>query len=541
PQDAHLFWNQDRMHFPEALTPLDEVFVCEQFEAGFNQAATAYSLPVRTRTQAFNYWYYLSIYPIVRSPEEAAELGKRAQELVGATMARLADRWATEWLPEVEQHLAYWQEFDLRGASAAALAAHFDETLARTADLWRIHFDVAVPFLMAISTFDELYRDLFGNESAFDSYRLSQGLDNTMLAMGRALWRLSRTAAASPEVRRALETEAAGSVLAKLEGVAGAQTFRAELQTFLDEYGRRGDSWGLIYPTWLENPTPVIQNLKDYVTQPDRDLDADLAAQVAQREQLVATARERLQGYPAQVREQFDFLLKAAQEATVLTEDHGFWIDFRSFYEIRRAILEIGRRLADAAVIDARDDVFFLVPDEIRESLSQLAANGGGQDRRATVNRRRTELEHFRTITPPPAIGEDHGPPPPNDPVALAIGKFFGGPPPASADPSELRGAAGSPGKVRGTARIIRSLSEAARLQPGDILVTATTAPPWTPLFATARAVVTDTGGILSHCAVVAREYRIPAVVGVGRATAAIQDGQTVEVDGSAGVVRIVG
>ena len=86
---------------------------------------------------------------------------------------------------------------------------------------------------------------------------------------------------------------------------------------------------------------------------------------------------------------------------------------------------------------------------------------------------------------------------------------------------------------------MIRSLSEAGKLQKGDVLVAETTAPPWTPLFATAAAIVTDTGGVLSHCAVVAREYRVPAVVGTGRATTTIRDGQILEVDGDAGLVRI--
>jgi pyruvate,water dikinase len=88
---------------------------------------------------------------------------------------------------------------------------------------------------------------------------------------------------------------------------------------------------------------------------------------------------------------------------------------------------------------------------------------------------------------------------------------------------------------------VIRSLEEAGRLQQGEILVTETTAPPWTPLFATAGGIVTDAGGILSHCAVVAREYRIPAVVGTGGGTAVIVDGQMIEVDGDAGAVRILG
>jgi len=122
----------------------------------------------------------------------------------------------------------------------------------------------------------------------------------------------------------------------------------------------------------------------------------------------------------------------------------------------------------------------------------------------------------------------------------MAIGKFFGGPPPATEEPGIIRGNAGSPGRARGPARVVRSLAEADRLRPGDVLVAETTAPPWTPLFASAAAIVTDTGGILSHCAVVAREYGIPAVVGTGSATARISDGQLLEVDGGAGLVRVL-
>jgi pyruvate,water dikinase len=92
---------------------------------------------------------------------------------------------------------------------------------------------------------------------------------------------------------------------------------------------------------------------------------------------------------------------------------------------------------------------------------------------------------------------------------------------------------------VRARARLIGSIAEAARLAPGEVLVTATTSPPWTPFFAVAGAVVTDAGGSLSHCAIVAREYGIPAVVGCGDATAQIADGMIITVDGSEGVVRI--
>ena len=118
--------------------------------------------------------------------------------------------------------------------------------------------------------------------------------------------------------------------------------------------------------------------------------------------------------------------------------------------------------------------------------------------------------------------------------------KFFGTPPQPPREPGILEGSPGSPGLVRGPARVLRSLSEAAEIQQGEVLVAETTAPPWTPLFATAAAVVTDTGGVLSHCAVVAREYRIPAVVGAAMATSTIKDGQWIEVDGDKGIVRLL-
>jgi pyruvate,water dikinase len=105
---------------------------------------------------------------------------------------------------------------------------------------------------------------------------------------------------------------------------------------------------------------------------------------------------------------------------------------------------------------------------------------------------------------------------------------------------NKVKGLPGSAGVARGTARVIHSLAEAGKLQPGDVLVAIATEPPWTPLFATASAIVTDSGGVLSHSAVVAREYRIPAVVGTGNATTTFKDGQLIEVDGDAGTVRVV-
>ncbi|MDP6605432.1 MAG: PEP-utilizing enzyme [Dehalococcoidia bacterium] len=146
---------------------------------------------------------------------------------------------------------------------------------------------------------------------------------------------------------------------------------------------------------------------------------------------------------------------------------------------------------------------------------------------------RRADRERWLRTLPPNQIGAGEVP------LDERTANFAG---PVDAEPSgpgEVRGLASSPGIVRGTARLVRELAEVGKFERGDVLVTYATAPPWTPLFAVASAVVTDAGGPLSHAAVVAREYGIPAVTGTKGATARIEDGMVVTVDGDEGVVRI--
>lgn len=534
PDDERLFWAQDRMHSPDPMVPLEVDFWLKVYD-GFSLAAKVYEMPVKAHARCFNTYLYMAIAPAV-PPEQMEAQGKRMEERMREAMGQLEASWKEAWLPEIQSHLAWWAAFDLRGASLSSLVTHLQETLPRTDRLWELHFRIVFPAYVAISQFDELYRDLFGGEGAFNAYRLLQGFDNKTLETGRELWALSRKARAVPEARRLLEERDSSEIMEELGKTAAGRAFLNELHGYLATYGQRGDKWGLSDPSWIENPAPVIKNLKDYASQPDRDLEADHASLVVERERAVAEARERLKGYPQPVREQFESLLKVAQCGNVLTEDHGFWIDFNSTYRVRCVFLEFGRRFAEAGVVDKADDVFYLT----LKDLLGAEATVRGASLRARVAERRQEVERFRKISPPPVLGTDYGPPPDN-PVGRFIAKFFGGPPPASEVPGVVAGHAGSPGKVRGRARVIRSLNEADKLKRGDILVAETTAPPWTPLFATAGGIVTDTGGILSHCAVVAREYRIPAVVGTGRATAMILDGQLLEVDGDAGTVRVVG
>jgi len=203
---------------------------------------------------------------------------------------------------------------------------------------------------------------------------------------------------------------------------------------------------------------------------------------------------------------------------------------------VRRVLLEVGRRLAEAGAIDALEDVFYLELEEVRET----AAAPTKSDRRALVAARKSEMDRFRHVQAPPLLGSMPPVPPGDSPVDRMLARVFGAPPQPTGQPREIHGLAGSAGAVRGRARIIRIMDEADALEPGDVLVAPSTTSPWTVLFATTAGVVTDAGGALSHSAIVAREYRIPAVVGTGMATTVIKDGQIIEVDGDAGLVRLI-
>jgi phosphohistidine swiveling domain-containing protein len=538
PGDERVFWMHERMHWPDPLTMLDYEFMREA-HVEFGGALADYGVPLQYNVRFINYYWYSAIGPSIDNLSEMPARMEAGIGNVADTTRRLQQLWTTEWLPEVQQHLEYLSGFDLAGADMTDLLAHLDETCKRHSRLWRIHFLQTFPTYMAMSSFDDLYQDLFGSEHALDAYRLMQGFENKTVEIGRAMWRLSRQALASADVRASFETLSAKEVIPALSQSGDGRAFLDELQKFLETYGQRGEKLGVSYPSWIEDPTPVVQNIQEYVSQPEMDFDAETARLAAEREQAIAEALETIESYPQPVIDQFEAMLTHAQQATVISEDHTYYIDFASMYLIRRVLLEFGSRFASAGVLDSADDVFMLTLEEMRESAGDLAASR----RQDIVAERRAELEHFRAISPPPVLGTP-APPPPEDPLSRTVGRFFGAPPPApevTGGMLVLRGSAGSSGKVSGTARVITSLDDANRLGRGDILVAPTTAPAWTPLFATAAAVVTDTGGVLSHCAVVAREYGIPAVVGTGAATAMIVDGQTIEVDGDLGTVRVIG
>lgn len=536
PADAHLPLDQDRQHAPTPITPLSGWLAQHYWGKGASAGLANAGQPLMMHVRRVNTYYYMGVTPAIPM-EQMEEAGKKAEAALKATLPVIGEKWNNEALPEVRGYHDKWNAFDLKSASTTELLEHLDWTLETFSRLWDIHFTILVPALVGPSMLQDLYTDLFEDADPMDAYKLAQGFDNSSLRAGEDLWKLSQTVQHSTEIMDLLEQTPTDEVMAALEASEEGRELISGINAYAQAWGRRSDTVIEIGdPSWVEDPTIVIDNLKAYLQSDSPDPREQWNKVVAEREQFVADVLDEISGYPDPVKQQFTMMIGAGQAGHWIQEDHNWWIDQQGNHQVRQVFLEFGDRLQATGAIADRNDVFMLFGNEIIDA----ANNDFAGDFKAVVTERRAEMDEWAKIPAAPHVGTDYGAPPDN-PVTRALGRLFGwGPPAESAPDGAITGRPGSAGKVTGTARIIIKLNESGKLNKGDILVTPTTSPPWTPLFATAGGIVTDTGGALSHCAIVAREYAIPAVVGATGATLQISDGDLIEVDGDAGTVRIL-
>jgi pyruvate,water dikinase len=425
PDDAKLFWQQDRAHFESPIAPLAAEVIALLFN-GFNAAAEQFGLPVRLRFARFNTYIYLAFFPTIPLSETviktlsvvnrvAPGLAKAAMNRMASAqakpyvnqlnpvVARLGAWWHDELLPEVKQHLACMESCDLRGATLAQLRAQLNDHLKRAQHLGELRFRAVLPASSAMSQFEELYRELCKGASQLDALKLTQGFDNQSLETERALWQLGRVALTMPTVKQTVEACAATNVIPVLEKSDEGRCFLIDLRAYLQKYGQRSHVFDAFsQPSWIEDPTAVIKNLKDYIAQPERNLDAARVALAIERERMVNEARQKLRGHPQSVVTQFETLLKAAQVAAVIQADRTHWIDQRALYQLRRIALELGRRLHEAHALETTHDVFYLTLDELRAMPPSPLQ---GEELGVKVRHRQAEMQRFSAITPPPLLG----------------------------------------------------------------------------------------------------------------------------------------
>jgi pyruvate,water dikinase len=402
---------------------------------------------------------------------------------------------------------------------AATAADRLDLAEARLEQAPHLLFGIAPVFVAGLAA-NALAGRLLGDLASLDERQaVLRGLPhNPTTEMDLALWALAQRIRADPASARRLAERAPERLADDYRAGALPEPLQAGLADFLSRYGQRGVAEiDLGLPRWSEDPTHILGVLANYLQLTDPELAPDLQfRRAADAARAMAAELRRRAGRRGWLRGTLvGFLLGRARGLSGLREAPKFVI-VTVLARVRELLRPVGDELARAGRLTAADDIFFITLPEARVALA-------GADLRPVVAARRAEYARELGRRRVPRILLSDG----SEPEAEA-----------PAEAGALRGTPASAGVATAPARVILDPT-GARLAPGEILVAPSTDPGWTPLFLTAGGLVMEMGGAMSHGAVVAREYGIPAVVGVPDATERIATGQRVTVDGSAGTVAV--
>ncbi len=352
---------------------------------------------------------------------------------------------------------------------------------------------------------------------------LAQLIDDDVTSqMGRALGEVAAAVRRHPAVLDALPTLPDDGFLDQLAVIEGGEEVARVLGEFLDRYGMRcPGEIDVTRPRWSEQPSALVPMLRSIAA--GLEADGPSAAERARRdaEQLRRDLLDRIERLPGGRR-------KAARARTMIRRmlryagyrEYPKYLMMRHYRVLKQVLLREAATLVRAGAIPDAGAIDYLTLDEFRTAVRTGVVDPD------LIARRRTEFEAWTRLTPPRLITSEGEVPA----GAYRTAKLPDG---------ALPGIAASAGTVQGRARVVLSQSD-AHLEDGDILVTTFTDPSWTPVFLTVRGIVTEVGGTMTHGAVVAREYGLPAVVGVEGATRLIQDGQQIRVNGTDGYVELL-
>jgi pyruvate,water dikinase len=528
------YWERDAVHFPRPMTRYWQEVHPAAFARGTGDFARFYGMLVGSLGSAYvNGFGYRSMVPL--PDEEVPARFERAAEVMQGKLWReqLSD-WDERVKPESIRAHQEVQSVDPTALSGQELVEYLtrcrDHHAAMIAQHMRYTASAVVPtgdFLAHVGDWTDVPpAELLG---------LMRGTAPVSAGASDQLARLIAAFEADAQARELLASDDdPGQVLAALRALDGEAG--EAVSGYLDLVGYRLlDGFDISEPYALAMPDALVRAIR--IAAAGRDLEG------ADVEAAVADIRGKV---PEQHRAEFDELLAEARLTYRLRDERGVFSDIWASGLMRRAVLEAGRRVAERGqihepvhMIDAGfDEMCSLVVDGSGPSADELAA-------RATERTTRDPKAAPRSLGDPP--------PPPPDPSGLppdvarlmratgiALGHLFGSSE-AEHDEQVLRGLAASPGIYEGPARLISGPSEFDRIVTGDVLVTQSTTEAFNILLPLLGAIVTDSGGLLSHSAIVAREYGIPGVVGTREATERITDGARVRVDGDAGEVSVVG
>ena len=563
-EDDAKFWFCNSQHWPTPLRPFDVIFLdfaiksLGQYNSRHLLVPPANGIDYRI----LNGFVYFS--PVAVAPEEIGARVPHFMERAGHYFGNWNDLLAN-WKVKVADMIAQMNAISFaelpdvvpldwvkegRGLdNTNAIFEAYDKLIELSYKTWQYHFEFLNLGYAAYLDFFGFVKGEFPTIPDQAIAKMVQGVDSELFRPDDEIKKLARLAVALG-VDEALMTGTVDQALAAV----GARPKGAE---WLAAWTAAQDPWfnftsgNGFYSTdkyWIDHLDIPLGYLRDYIprAKAGETIERPTARLLAERDRITTEYREMM-GDEAQA--VFDGKLGLARTVFPYVEDHNFYIEHWALGVFWRKMRELSQLLQGAGFWPDADGMFYLNRNEVRDVLWDYSAawaigtqNVGSAIWPAEVARRRALVTALGSQPPLPALNE-----PPeviSEPFTImlwgitsdAIQRWVG----AETDTGALKGMAASQGVVEGIARVLRSPDQLGELQKGEILVTPVTAPSWAPVFGKIGAAVTDIGGMMSHAAIVCREYGLPAVTGTGTASARIKTGMRLRVDGNTGTVTIL-
>lgn len=376
--------------------------------------------------------------------------------------------------------------------------------------------------LYAAGWLNKRLRQWLGEKSVADI--LSQSVPHNVTSeMGLALLDVSDVVRQYPAVIAYFHHAADDTFFKDLAGLEGGATVSEAMRAYLEKYGMRcSGEIDITRPRWNEQPTalvPVIlSNIKNFEPHARQRKFEQGLKEAGQKEQEILSRLAQLPGGNAKVRKTRRMIRRLRN--IIGYREYPKYFLISCYYLYKQALMKEADRLAEKGIIREREDCYYLYFGEFREAVRTGKLDSG------IIARRKMDYATYEKLTPPRIMTSEG---------EIITGEY----PKDHLPPGALPGLPVSAGVVEGRARIVLKMEQAA-LDEGDILVTVFTDPSWTPLFVSVKGLVTEVGGLMTHGAVIAREYGLPAVVGLENATKLIKDGQRIRVNGTDGYVEIL-
>jgi pyruvate,water dikinase len=564
--DEPRFWFWNSMHFPVPMPAFDAICIDSPYQAVGTWQNRVFAVPpaMGIDYRIVNGYVYISGNPVT-DPDQIAERADFFQKRAGhyfANWSELYGKWKDKMralIGELEElqvpQLPKYESDEValgedRNTAFYELLDAYGRVL-RLGDLmWQHHFEFLLLGYGAYATFAEFCK---GNLPDIPDQHIAQmvaGIDVLLFRPDAELRRLAHLAIDSGVDGAFVEGRTPQEIESELVSSEAGRAWLSELEKVKDPWFNMATGDGLYhyYRSWLDDPSIPYASLIGHVnalrageeiTRPTEEIERE-------RERLASEYEALLE---KEVRGAFNELLSLSRTVFPYVEEHKFFCDYWFLTRWWNKIREFGALLAEHGFLEDGEDIFQLTRHEVASAFDELVltwATGGRALGPAhwppIVARRKQILERLSEWTPPPALGVT--PEAVTDPMTIMLWGVTTERVQEWARQQDgghvLNGAAASPGVVEGAARVVRSVDQVADIRDGEILVCGSTSPAWAPIFSKITATVTDVGGVMSHAAIVCREYGLPAVVGTGRATSQIRTGQRIRVDGGAGTVTLL-